>query len=68
MITRTENALLVGRPIKETFERSEGPQRERVLFPTHGHYFQEYLHHYGSRILHNGGTPPTGRYGSRPHG
>ena len=32
-----------------------------------GHYFQEDLHLDGSPILHNGGTPPTGRYGTRGH-
>ena len=54
-----------GRPIKEDFDRSEGPQRERVLLPNHGHYVQEDLHLDGSPILHNVGTPPTGRYGTR---
>ena len=53
--------------IKEAFDRSEGPQRERVLLPTHRLYVQEDLHLDGSPILHNGGTPPTGRYGTRRH-
>ena len=42
-----------GRPIKESFDRSEEPQRERRFLPTHGHYVQEDLHLYGSPILHN---------------
>ena len=45
-----------GRPVKETFDRSEGPQRERVFLPTHGQYVQEDLHLDGSPILHNGET------------
>ena len=56
-----------GQPIKGAFDRSEGPQLERLLLPTHGHYVQEDLHLDGSPILHNGGTPPTGRYGTRGH-
>ena len=43
-----------GRLIKEAFDRSEGPQRERVLLPTLGHYVQEDLHLDGSPNLHNG--------------
>ena len=54
-----------GQPIKEAFDRSEGPQRERVLLPTHEHYVQEDIHLDGSLIMHNGGTPPTGQYGTR---
>ena len=38
-----------------------------MLLPTHGHYVQEDLHFDGSSILDNGGTPPTGRYGTRGH-
>ena len=56
-----------GRPIKETFDRGEGIQWERVLLPTHEHYVQEDLHPDGSPILHNGGTPATGRYSTRGH-
>ena len=41
-ITRTGRlACAQERPIKEAFRRSEGPQRERVLLPTQGHYVQE---------------------------
>ena len=68
--TRTGNALLVcpqGRPLKEAFDRSNEPQLERVFLPTHGHYVQKDLHLDGSPILHNGRTPPTGRYGTRGH-
>ena len=38
-----------------------------MLLPTHGHYVQEDVHPNGSPILHNGGTTPTGRYGTRGH-
>ena len=53
------------RPIKEAFDPSEGPQRESVLLPTHGHYVQEELYLDVNPILHMGGTLPTVRYGTR---
>ena len=56
-----------GRPIKEDFARSEGPQLEKVFLPSHGHYVEEDLQLDGSPILHKGGTLPTGQYGTRGH-
>ena len=38
-----------------------------MLLPTHGHSVHEDMHLDESPILHNGGTPPTGRYGTRGH-
>ena len=62
-ITRTGNALLVAND-----DRSRKLLTEvKELLPTHGHYVQEDLHLAGSPILHNRGTPPTGRYGTRGH-
>ena len=65
-ITWTWNALLVpndDRSRKLLVEVKDFNGKECSL----RHYVQEDLHLDGSSILHNGGTPPTGRYGTRRH-